>query len=252
MPRKTHPRTDTAPKHDDAPVRPAPGTVSALLTLDNDLAPSDVSEVAATDAPEAQTEQGNAFQFSAPAARRKVQPAAVDLPKICASVYVLVSTGSKGKLDTLPLHEIPLLRRKILLQEPSSEVPKVLAEFPEHLDRLRPKTAPELREEYQRLSDRYVFEKPNSNNGEMVNLLADFYGNGLAGMRSAMLRLEQGYRQIKSALGPDEVISDDQMEELAAIADPDFDIGQAGGGGDIPYQQFEPGQKGSGYVVAGT
>lgn len=182
--------------------------------------------------------------------RRKVLATSQQLPTVCSALYAIVSTGARGKIDAIPLHEVPLLRRKIQLQEPAAETPRVLAEFPEHLDRLRPKTLVQLREEYARLVERYSFDKPNSNNGEQVNLVADFYGGGLANLRTAMIRLEQGFRQITGDLGPEDQLSDEQMEELVAVADPDFDLG-SGGTGEIPYEPFEPGVKGNGAVVGG-
>jgi hypothetical protein len=69
-----------------------------------------------------------------------------------------------------------------------------------------------------------------------------------------MRRLEAGYRQIQSSLGEDEAISDEQIEELARLADPDADLDGLGldGSGVGQYQEFEPagrGGKNAGYVV---
>jgi hypothetical protein len=198
--------------------------------------------------PAAEAPAADRLPLQAQPARRRVT-AAKDEPTVCASTYAIVSTGQRGKIDTIPLHEVPLLRRKIQLQEPAAETPKVLAEFPEHLDRYRPKKMADLRAEHARLVERYTFDKPASNNGEQINLVADFYGSNLTNLRNAMVRLEQGMRQIAGALKDDEALSDEQMEELVALAcDPDFDL-NSGGEGQIEYQEFEPGLKGQGFVV---
>lgn len=176
--------------------------------------------------------------------RRRVAPANANLPIIASVVFAIVSTGAKGKIDIVPLHEVPLLRRKIALQEPASETPKVLAEYPSHLDRVRGKTMLDLRSEYARLIDRYKFEKPNGREGEEVNLVADFYGTGLGQLRATMLRIEQGWKQIKAGVGEDQEPSDEQLEELVTLADPDFEL--SGGTGDgIEYQPYEPAGAGS-------
>lgn len=199
---------------------------------------------------EAPADQRGRLPLHAQPVRRRIAPDKQDLPIVCSSTYALVSTGPRGKLDAIPLHEVPLLRRKLQLQEPAAETPRVLAEFPEHLDRVRGKNLVQLREEYARLVERYSFDKPNSNNGEQVNLVADFYGSNLTNLRTAMIRLEQGYQQIHADLGPEDQMSDEQMEELVALADPDFDL-NSGGTGEIEYQPFEPGVAGNGAVVGG-
>lgn len=218
-------------------------------TTDTDPEPQDLEIQATAEAdPEYDLPVADRLPLQAQPARRRLPVAEQHLPVVCSSIYALVSTGARGKLDAIPLHEVPLLMRKLRLQEPAGETPRVMAEFPEHRDRRKPLTMPQLRAEYARLVDRYSFDKPGSHNGETTNLVADFYGNGLGVLRSSMLRLEAGLRQIRQDLGEDETISDEQMQELVKLADEEFDM-DAGGTGEIDYQPFEP--AGRGAVVGG-
>lgn len=195
-----------------------------------------------------QPQQDEPLPLSAAPAKRKGNnglPAGATLPVVASEIFAIVTTGYKGQIDIVPLHEVPLLRRKRQLQQPGGEVAKVLAEYPEHLDRVRKLTAPQLRDTYARLKERYEFDKPGGKEGETVDLVAQFYGIGLRNLQSTMRRLEAGYRQIMDSLAADEVMSDEQLEELVRFADPDFDI--EGGTGELAYEPFEP--AGAGNVV---
>ena len=222
---------------------------SNVIDLDNPPEITDESSVATATEPEAPK-----FQFQASPKRKAVAPELQNLPPIVHRVYAIVSTGEKGKIDIVALHELPLLRRKIALEGPGSPMPVALAEYPPQLDRMRVLTVNDLREESKRLEEKYLIDKPGGQNGEQVNLLADFYGTGLRGLLEAMRRLEAGFRQIQKSLGEDEAISDEQIEELARLADPDADLDGLGldGSGVSDYREFEPsghGGKNAGYVV---
>jgi hypothetical protein len=226
---------------------------STVIDLDHPPAVDDVADdVAVATEPEVAPEAPK-FAFQAQPKRKTVAIEDQKLPTLVSRVYALVSTGEKGKIDIVALHELPLLRRKIALEAPGSPMPEAMAEYPPHLDRLRALTVNDLREEHKRLGEKYLIDKPGGQNGEQVNLLTDFYGNGLRGLRDAMLRLEAGYRQIQDSLGEDEAVSDEQIEELARLADPDADLDGLGldGSGGSAYSEFEPVRGGSnaGYVV---
>ena len=179
--------------------------------------------------------------------QRKMTESPRENPVLVSVVYAVVSTGSRGKVDMIGLHEIPLLRRKLRLQDPSSELPKIMAEWPEYHARTRPKTAADLRLEYDRLKGLYEFDKPNGREGETVNLLADVYGTNLRQLLEAMKRIEKGWKQIEGDLQADQQISDEQMEELVTLADPDYFLAGDGNGESEAWQSFEP--VGAGAVV---
>lgn len=183
-------------------------------------------------------------------ARRKVAIANVQLPVIAHKVYALVTTGLKGKIDHIPLHEIPLLRRKLFMQDGVSEKPLVLAEWQDiALERARPMTSIDVREEYKRLLGIYKFEKPGSD-GEEINVLAEFYGTKIRELVDVMNRLYRGYKQLNRDLAANETLSDEQLEELVNLADPDFEYDFVNNdmSADIPdFESFEP--KGAGAVI---
>jgi hypothetical protein len=227
-----------------------PKNKNNVIDLDNPPNVNDAGDsVAVATEPEAPK-----FAFQASPKRKTVAPELQNLPTIVHRVYAIVSTGEKGKIDIVALHELPLLRRKIALEGPGSPMPVALAEYPPHLDRMRALTVNDLRDEGKRLEEKYLIDKPGGQNGEQVNLLADFYGTGLRGLRDAMRRLEAGYRQIQASIGEDEAISDEQIEELARLADPDADLDGLGldGSGGSAYSEFEPEGRGgsnAGFVV---
>jgi hypothetical protein len=190
---------------------------------------------------------GDRLPLQAQPKQRKMQESPRNNPAVTSVVFAVVSTGARGKVDMVGLHEIPLLRRKLRMQDPSSELPKIMAEWPEGLSRSRPKTAIDLRAEYERLKGLYEFDKPNGRDGETVNVLADIYGTNLRQMVDAMRRIEQGWKQIESELQDDQQISDEQMEELVTLADPDYFLADNGSGEAQAWESFVP--AGAGNVV---
>lgn len=157
--------------------------------------------------------------------RRRTESNGATLPIVTAKVYVLAAIKTRGgKINHFPLHEIPLLRRKVRMQMPGSSV-EVLAEWPDvPMPRERFLNAQQLRDEYDRLVGWYKFTRPGGRDSDEVNLVSDLYGNGLGGLRDAMTRLYRGWKQIQSSLGVDEQLSDEQMDELVKLADPDFEL----------------------------
>ena len=171
--------------------------------------------------------------------RQRRGPAEVQESIIARAIFVTVTTdvGSRGKMDMLALHEVPLLRRKIKLQEPGAGKPMATYEWPATVPRSRPLTARNLMEEMGRLRDRYIFEKPNGREGETVNLLADLYGNADA-LLHTIRKLEKGWLAIHASLAPGETVSDDQIEELLAHADMESAMMESTGV--IAYAEAEP------------
>lgn len=101
-------------------------------------------------------------------ADRVVDPGAPVATKVFIHV---VSSGARGSLALIPLHEVPLLRRKL---QAFGESLQLLGEYPEHLPRERPVMRAELQTEYDRLTSIYVFTPPDSN--DPVNLVVDLFG----------------------------------------------------------------------------
>lgn len=223
-------RTDPIPPdEDDAPPEPA------------------VAMAAAAPEPAAPGEPGQRLIQASP--KRIQSPrAAQELPEIARSVFVMVSTGARGKIDFVPVHEVPLLRRKIAAIEPAAEKPTILADWPgDHLPRTRGLTRVGVEAEITRLRALYVIDKPNGRDGEVLDLIAETYGTGQAMKRQllqSMAQVHAGWLEISGSLGQDEAVSDEQVTELVGLADPDWDAA-TGGNGLLEYREFEPAGRGT-------
>ena len=156
---------------------------------------------------------------------------AADQP-VAAAVFATVTTsGPRGKLNLVALHEIPLLRRKLQLQAGDSV--ELLGQWPAHVDRIRARTAAALNDEYARLLGLYRFEKPDGREGEVTDLVMDLYGPAHQGrLVAVMRRQEEAWRTLADELGLDGEPSAEQLEALVALAEPEADYGGDG----IPYE----------------
>lgn len=139
------------------------------------------------------------------------------------------STAKLGGLTVVGLHEIPLLKKKLVHD---GEV-RLIGEWPEGTSRYRDMSASDVMEEYNRMRDAYLYEDPNATPGSnaVVDLVADFYGPpSQSRLVSVMRRIEKAFREMVERLG-DETPTPADLEELVALAEPEADFGDG-----VPYE----------------
>lgn len=148
-----------------------------------------------------------------------------DAPHVVRKVFILVHTtgGNRAALADVPLHEVPLLRKKIPALG-GNEL-KVLGEWPATADRIRGLNATQLREEYEVLRDRYTYDKPGGREGDQVDLMMDVYGPLNQGrLVTVMRRLEKAWVEMERGLEDGKQPTEEQIEEILALAEPEHDF----------------------------
>lgn len=140
------------------------------------------------------------------------------------------STAKLGGLDIIGIHEVPLMRKKLLHD---GEV-RLIGEWPPNTPRFRDMNAPMLGEAYQRMRDRYAWEDPNAAPGTnpVVDLTVDLYGPPAQSRLVPVLRrIEVAFRKLLAAKG-EEFPTPQELEEIVALTSQDEDFEQDDG---IPY-----------------
>lgn len=148
-----------------------------------------------------------------------------DAPIVVRKVFILVTSdnGNRSSLADVPLHEVPLLRKKVP-GTGGSEL-KVLGEWPPTAERFRGLTAAQLRDEYETLRTRYTYDKPGGREGESVDLMMDFYGPfNQRRLYDVMRRLEKAWREMMRDVADGDQPTPEQIEEVLALAQPEGDM----------------------------
>lgn len=147
------------------------------------------------------------------------------------------STAKLGGLDIIGIHEVPLMRKKLLHD---GEV-RLIGEWPPNTPRFRDMNAPMLGEAYQRMRDRYAWEDPNAAPGTnaVVDLTVDLYGPPAQSRLVPVLRrIEVAFRKLLAAKG-EEFPTPQDLEEIVALTSQDEDFEQDDG---IPYSPAAAGK----------
>lgn len=161
-----------------------------------------------------------ALQPAAPAARKASadRNAAPPVP-VATKVFIhAVSSGPRGALAAVPLHEIPLLRRKL---QAFGESLTLVGEWPKNHPRERPLMRADLEDEYKRLQEAYVFTPPDSS--DKVDLVADFFGPFQGGRHliEVLSLLNSEWQKLAAhCLDEERDPTSDEMADVLAAADP--------------------------------
>jgi len=119
---------------------------------------------------------------------------------VAHSVFVVVnSTGKRGGQTDVPMHEVPLLRRKL---KALGEDLNVIRLSDEHI-RVRGETMESVQAIYGRLRGLYTFLPEGHKEGDEVDLVSSIYGNERDGLKSlaiTMRALHRGYETLSSTL----------------------------------------------------
>lgn len=153
-------------------------------------------------------------------------------------VYTHAQTsGERAALAVVPLHEMPLLRRKVTALGGNNV--ELVTEWPDHVMRIQPVSLAQLNDEYARLVEVYTYDAPSGKaDGEQINLMMDFYGPAHQGrLLAVMRRLEDAFRAKMEELGPGKLPSKEDLEEIVALAEPDHDFSM------IPFDDADAGEK---------
>lgn len=152
-----------------------------------------------------------------PSGRPKHEP--VDhSPLVTSKVYIhAFSSGSCASLEAVPLHEVPLMRRKL---ETFGESLTVSTDWPDFVPRERTVTAAQLREEHNRLQEKYRFK---GNDGQDYDLVQDLYGPAHQGRLVAVMRKQAAaWKKAVQESGSDN-LDIETINDLVLIADPESD-----------------------------
>lgn len=153
----------------------------------------------------------------AAAVRKDERAAEEELPKVAHRVFINAFTsGQRASMDAFPVHEIPLLRRKV---EAFGETLTLGLDWPEYVPRERGLTAPQMREEYTRLKDKYTFL---GNDGQPYDLVTDVYGSQVQGrLFQVMRKQERAWRELSKKGSP---LTLEDWNDIVKIADPESDF----------------------------
>lgn len=139
-------------------------------------------------------------------------------PKVATEVFVHAeSTGPTGAIEPFPLHEIPLLKRKLEIQ--GSDM-RLSSDWPEFAPRERSITGAELKALYDRLRARYTFK---GNDEQVYDLVMDFYGPLHQGRLLKVMRAQHAAWRKASAAAHGEPLTIEALAELAELANPEAD-----------------------------
>ncbi len=134
-------------------------------------------------------------------------------PVIAMKVYCNVySTGPRASLVAMPLHEIPLARKKI---EVLGQELHIDPSWPEGMARERPMTAADMVNEFERLRLIYVFSNGDAETSK-YDLLSDMYGRLNSGALKGAIRRQ--YDAWKKLAGKGDDLTEAMFEDLAALA----------------------------------
>lgn len=139
----------------------------------------------------------------------------VDQP--CKVLCHVSAVGERGAMKLYPLHEVPLMRRK--LQAEANQRIELETDWPEGLARERQFRRGELYFEYHRLHDYYEVE---GERGQIRNLVDEVYGTFQAGgLLAAVDAMYAKYLEVSQEKDDTELTVEDLMRILAA-GDPEF------------------------------
>lgn len=131
----------------------------------------------------------------------------------------VVTTGKMGCLTHCPLHEVPLMRRKL---EAMGQTCTIEQEWPKDRPRERGISNAYLAEEYARLQARYRFK---ANSGAEVDAMADIYGPAHNGRLIAVIRkMHLAYVAAVRKAGGDVNLRAEDLEKIAQLAMPEGDF----------------------------
>jgi len=136
-------------------------------------------------------------------------------------VFILAqTTGERAAITDVPIHEVILLRRKV--PHLGGNKVDLVGEWPSTAERTRGLTIAEVRDEYEKLKNRYTYDKPGGQEGDQVDLVMDVYGPNPRRMVEVMRRVHAAWKKLAEQLG-DKEPTPEQLEELVALAEPDAD-----------------------------
>lgn len=140
-------------------------------------------------------------------------------PVVARKVYIhAFSSGPRASLEAVPLHEIPLMKRKL---EVFGEHLTISADWPDFVPHEREVTALGLREEHTRLREKYTFK---GNDGQQYDLVQDVYGPAHQGRLVAVMRRQaKAWGEAVRAAGT-ESLPIEVLQELVQLADPEADF----------------------------
>lgn len=127
-------------------------------------------------------------------------------PVIATAVFVEVATGGKRPgQDLVPLHEIPLLERKVRASNSSIEsITLSSSHAPGRKNPTRPQaltrglTLAEIEELFVRLNQRYTFLPEGAKEGDEINVVETVYGTGKDGVKALAITM----RKLAAAFEP--------------------------------------------------
>lgn len=140
-------------------------------------------------------------------------------PVVARKVFIhAFSSGPRASLEAVPLHEIPLMKRKL---EVFGELLTLSEDWPDFVPHEREVTALGLREEHTRLREKYTFK---GNDGQQYDLVQDVYGPAHQGRLVAVMRRQaKAWGEAVRAAGT-ESLPIDVLKELVQLADPEADF----------------------------
>lgn len=141
-------------------------------------------------------------------------------PVYAIKVFANVNTtGRHASMTSVPIHEIPLMQKKLQLVGENLEI---LADWPAHQLREVALTKTEVLDERVRLERHYIFAPRES---EHADLVADFYGSGNKRLVEVMRRIHERFVEIEKKRQEQGIaLTAGDLQELARIVDPDSDI----------------------------
>lgn len=155
------------------------------------------------------------------AAPTKESAADVERRIVAVKVFILAqTTGERSAISDVPLHEVILLRRKV--PHLGGNKVDLVGEWPSTADRTRGLTVAEVRDEFEKLRNRYTYDKPGGQDGDQVDLVMDVYGPNPRRLVEVMRRTHAAWQKLEATLG-DKEPTPEQLEELVALAEPDAD-----------------------------
>jgi hypothetical protein len=147
--------------------------------------------------------------------------------EVACSIYVEVSTGGRRPgQEPVPLHEIPLLERKVRSMQASIEA---ICLSKVHAPERRRESAPvahkrghtlqEIEDLFAVLQRKYTFLPEGAKEGDEVHLVDSIYGTGKEGLKAlaiTMRRLDAGFESFMDSMGEREPAKADFMKYIAA------------------------------------
>lgn len=146
-------------------------------------------------------------------------------PVVAIKIYCnAYSTGPRGSLLAMPLHEIPLARRKVVLL---GQELKIDPSWPKGgLERAKGMTGADLANEYSRLREHYVFTMGDDQVNK-YDLVSELYGQPHERRLIAIIRrMHAAYEKLRVAHQDDgeKPWQEDEWEGLVALAEPEQDF----------------------------